>query len=580
MAKRPLYDLLPRNCEFHNFSSLSLTERQCRIIGLGLKFRPTLQPPTAEQFKLQIQDFCRSVRLHDKFKNKQADPSFNPKLYVKSVWNPPRENPDIEDKLDSIRKDLLTNIDCNKPHWKSNLSSVDRKELNLIKQDESVRVLATDKNLGPAIVSTDWVKTETLRQLDDSKSYSVVTNEEWIKRHSQVISTRDKLIEIFKKFVTTNAKKFLRSYDHFINPAKFYIIPKIHKNPMVGRPIAASHSYITRPISVFVDEFIKPRLIMPTVLRDSGELIQILESLKLPAQCFLVTADVVSLYPNVDFKKALIALDLLLREAHAVETPLLIQLARIVFENNFLKTEFSKDIFHQTYGIAMGTPFAVTVANAFMYYLEKDLVTQYVDNLVLYKRFIDDIFFIWKGPKKDLLLFLDNLNSQNDRINLTYVIEDSCISFLDLLLYKEKDCNTLQFSTFQKPLNKYLYIPFESFHPASNKKAFIRGELMRYSRNSSKFEAFCVTRAKFWKRLRLRGYPVRFLLPIFREVKYSNRSKRLYGRVGKNKNRSIVFKSTFNCSHANIKRVIQKHLPDLKCIVSYKATPTIAKYCK
>ena len=95
--------------------------------------------------------------------------------------------------------------------------------------------------------------------------------------------------------------------------------------------MAASHSYITRPISIFVDELVKPKIRMPTVLRDSSELIQLLENTILPkSNCFLVTADVVSLYPNVDTKKALVALDLLLREARAPETPLLVQLARLV----------------------------------------------------------------------------------------------------------------------------------------------------------------------------------------------------------------------------------------------------------
>ena len=117
---------------------------------------------------------------------------------------------------------------------------------------------------------------------------------------------------------------------------------------------------------------------MPTVLRDSSELIQLLENLVLPnSNCFLVTADVVSLYPNVDTKKALVALDQLLREARAPETPLLIQLARLAFENNYLSSEFSSDIFHQEYGIAMGTPFAVTAANAFMYHHEKDILDKY-----------------------------------------------------------------------------------------------------------------------------------------------------------------------------------------------------------
>ena len=67
------------------------------------------------------------------------------------------------------------------------------------------------------------------------------------------------------------------------------------------------------------------------MLRDSSELIQLLEHTALPnTNCFLVTADVVSLYPNVDIKKALVALDFLLREAQAPETPLLIQLVRLV----------------------------------------------------------------------------------------------------------------------------------------------------------------------------------------------------------------------------------------------------------
>ena len=233
-----------------------------------------------------------------------------------------------------------------------------------------------------------------MRQLNDKQSYSLISYEEWILKHGQVIDTREKLMLTFSRFITSNAAKFLRSYDQLFCLAKFYIIPKIHKTSMVGRPIAASHSYITRPLSIFVGEYVKPRLKMPTVLRDTGELIETLASIRLPPQCFLVTANVISLYPNVDTKKALVALDLLLREAGAPDTPLLIQFSRLVFKNNFLKTEFSGDIFHQTFGIAMGTPFAVTAANAFMYYLENDVVTQFSSNLLLYKQFIDDIFLI------------------------------------------------------------------------------------------------------------------------------------------------------------------------------------------
>lgn len=204
---------------------------------------------------------------------------------------------------------------------------------------------------------------------------------------------------------------------------------------------------------------------MPTVLRDSGELIQCLEQTDLPAGCLLITADVSSLYPNIDIKKAIVALDLLLREGKVAQTALLVQLTRLVFENNFLKSEFSNDIYHQTFGIAMGTPFAVTAANAFMYHHERDIIEQYSRYLTLYKRFIDDLFVIWDGPRAKLSEFLSAFNNKDERIKITYEISESKISFLDLLLFKDPRYLTLQYSTFQKPLNKYLYIPFESFHP-------------------------------------------------------------------------------------------------------------------
>ena len=116
MAKRPLYDLLPRNSEIHNFTSLKLTERQASVLGMGLKFRPSLLPPSKAQSDLQMQDFCRRVRFHGKFAKCPPDKDINPRLYVPTGWNPPRENPDLEDKVFALRKELLKNIVAGKPH--------------------------------------------------------------------------------------------------------------------------------------------------------------------------------------------------------------------------------------------------------------------------------------------------------------------------------------------------------------------------------------------------------------------------------------------------------------------------------
>lgn len=57
MAKRPLYDWLPRNSEIHNFTNIDLSERQSRVLGMGLKFRPSLKSPTAAEFDFRSKTF-------------------------------------------------------------------------------------------------------------------------------------------------------------------------------------------------------------------------------------------------------------------------------------------------------------------------------------------------------------------------------------------------------------------------------------------------------------------------------------------------------------------------------------------
>ena len=64
------------------YLSLKLNERQSRVLCLGLKFRPSLQPRREAQFDSQIHDFCRRVRLQDKFANCPEDKDFNSRLYV------------------------------------------------------------------------------------------------------------------------------------------------------------------------------------------------------------------------------------------------------------------------------------------------------------------------------------------------------------------------------------------------------------------------------------------------------------------------------------------------------------------
>ena len=75
-------------------------------MGLDLKFRPTLKPSTVLQFTEQIKDFTRNVCLYHRFVNTPEDPNINPKLYLKSHWNPLHEDFQLKDNLYLLKKEL------------------------------------------------------------------------------------------------------------------------------------------------------------------------------------------------------------------------------------------------------------------------------------------------------------------------------------------------------------------------------------------------------------------------------------------------------------------------------------------
>ena len=131
-------------------------------------------------------------------------------------------------------------------------------------------------------------------------------------------------------------------------------------------------------------------------------------------------------------------------------------------------------------------------------------------------------------------------------------------------------------------LNKYLCIRYHSSHftLVATKELLSKANLcVTPARNSSAYSSFSETSQLFWKRLRLRGYPAKILLPIFKDISYSNR-KKCFSKYNKySRQRGVIFKTYVNCSHVGIKKVILKHLPNLNCTVSFESTNTLAHLC-
>ena len=69
----------------------------------------------------------------------------------------------------------------------------------------------------------------------------------------------------------------------------FYIIWKLLKNPIVGRPIVAGYNWILTPASIFVGHYLKECYVkFDSIFTDSLSLIKLLETSRFNEGCFFI----------------------------------------------------------------------------------------------------------------------------------------------------------------------------------------------------------------------------------------------------------------------------------------------------
>lgn len=258
------------------------------------------------------------------------------------------------------------------------------------------------------------------------------------------------------------------------------------------------------------------------VLINSTALIRSIENtIQIPPGSTLVTADVTSLYTNIDLAQ----LYLYIGQRLDPTKQYLVEILRMICEYNYF--EYNSQIYHQFHGIAMGTNCAVSCANIYMNQFDQE----FAPGCFFYRRYIDDVFFIWSGSEQDLIQLQNDMKNFLPRINLSFSTSPSVIPFLDLIIHLDPSNHSIFFTTFQKPINRYGYLPPFSHHPTHVLKGYIKGELVRYLRSSTKQADFDHMKMLLWSRLIKRGCRAHFLSNIFFSIVFSSRQERLNNRV-------------------------------------------------
>ena len=142
--------------------------------------------------------------------------------------------------------------------------------------------------------------------------------------------------------------------------------------------------------------------------------------------------DVSSLYTNIDHEEGAEACFKKLEERKNKSIPSITikNLILMILKSNAFR--FGNEYYRQITGTAMKTPMAPNYANLFMDNFEQNLLPGYSQktglSLLVWFRFIDDIFFIWTGNKDSLDHFISFTQNYSKPKNVNLKLNSKFIS--------------------------------------------------------------------------------------------------------------------------------------------------------
>lgn len=538
-----------------NLSSVELTHDEESLLSRGLNFCPTTGQYDDFTLLQDLDNFARSLRLQEFFFEKPQQ-SASPLPSTSSGWTPsPNRDKHLDLYIQAVQKDIVSAYKKKQPHH-DNLSLAERKALKDLGNRKDIIIKPADK--GGAIVvlnSSDYIQ-EGYRQLNDTKFYRHL-NSDPISQHAAFIHERLSQLEQ-KGEITINTLRGLTA-KHAV-PGRFYMLPKIHKEGNPGRPIISGSGTLTEPISSFVDNLIRhipPTF--PSYIRDTTHFLREISKIKIPKDAYLVTMDVSALYTNIPHKDGIEAL-VRVYEAHkrddSPEGHVLAALSSLVLELNSF--EFDGKFFLQTSGTAMGTKMAPNFANIFMGDLESTFLASCPLQPLFYKRYIDDVFFIWSYAEHELLKFIADFNSAHPSIRFTHSYSKTDINFLDVsVIIKD---TTLVTQLYRKPTDSQQYLHFDSCHPRPCRTGIPYSQAHRFKRICSNNDDFDSNTNQLCEVLKEQKYPEKIINDAISKARALDRGLLLEDsgpQAETSRQANLVL--TFSNKSPNVTAILRKH---------------------
>ena len=251
------------------------------LLGLGMKFCIKSMKPNLKSLPLAFERLRRDMRLRYNFAGEE-NLEFNPRLYIKSTWEPPDACPQIERRLDKLEKVLTSARDeiLKSTHPSSNLSIQNLHNLRLLTRNPEFIVVETDKGLGPAVIEREtYVRYILNEHLNNGYTYEQLSAETALEVMSDLLQEIEQLVcfEYANDISDNEDTYFKRGLRQNHRIPQFYGLAKIHKvnspsEPIPWRPVNSQCGGISAVASTYVDYYLQKLIpFIPGVVKNSIE---------------------------------------------------------------------------------------------------------------------------------------------------------------------------------------------------------------------------------------------------------------------------------------------------------------------
>ena len=542
-----------------NYSDFQLTPAMVSLLNRGMGFAVTPEKLNVAQLHAELDRYDRRMLWkYHWFKEKELDDGSdgegegdkNGNIFKLHKTNMPSQKPPkaVSDYLSAVRYELLAKTD---KKCTSNLPPREQEALKELKRAVSsgqIVIKKADKGGGVCVMNMVDYIAEMTSQLTAKTNTGDGEIQFYVPAQQKDLGAQVKrvndLVEFghSKGFISDDDKTAMRLQTP--KGGRLYGQPKVHKGIKPGakippcRPIISNSGSNTEKISSYIDHFAKAEVFkLPSYIEDTPHILRVFEQENQkgpqPKNSFPVTVDVVGLYTNIPtfgpeggiqaFSGAMNR-----RENQSTPTWYLLNLLKEVLSQNIF--EFNDKFYRQVVGTAMGTAVAPTYANLFMGWLEETkLLGEWTGTPPrLWKRFIDDIMFIWDSSVEELELFISHLNAQHPSIKFTATYDSHTreIPFLDTNISLNDDGQIVT-DLYKKPTAKAQYLLPTSCHPGHVTKNIPFSLGYRLLRICSSKITFNQRLEELRQDLLSRQYPPKIVDDAFKRVRCIPRSEAL-----------------------------------------------------